>query len=276
MSRGKLLVIGVFAVAIVAFFAAGGQRYFSFENLKAQQAALEGWREAYPWQTALGFFFLYVAFTSLSLPAASLMTILAGAIFGTGVGILIVSFASAIGATIAMLAARFVLRDWVQERFRAQLQGVNRGVEKEGAFYLFTLRLIPAVPYFLINLAMGLTPIRAWTFYWVSQVAMFPATVLYVNAGTQLASLDSLRGILSLAADRRLRAARHLPAAGEESGRLYQGAPRVRALGEAAQVRPQPGGDRRRLGRPGRRLHRGRGARQGHADREAAHGRATA
>ncbi|HWM44519.1 MAG TPA: FAD-dependent oxidoreductase [Burkholderiales bacterium] len=197
MSRGKLLVIGVFAVAIVAFFAAGGPRYFSFENLKAQQAALEGWREAYPWQTALGFFFLYVAFTSLSLPAASLMTILAGAIFGTGVGILIVSFASAIGATIAMLAARFVLRDWVQERFRAQLQGVNRGVEKEGAFYLFTLRLIPAVPYFLINLAMGLAPIRAWTFYWVSQVAMFPATVLYVNAGTQLARLDSLRGILS-------------------------------------------------------------------------------
>jgi pyruvate/2-oxoglutarate dehydrogenase complex dihydrolipoamide dehydrogenase (E3) component/uncharacterized membrane protein YdjX (TVP38/TMEM64 family) len=197
LSRGKLLVIGVFAVAVVAFFAAGGQRYFSFENLKAQQAALEGWREGYPWQTALGFFFLYVAFTSLSLPAASLMTILAGAIFGTGVGILIVSFASAIGATIAMLAARFVLRDWVQARFRAQLQGVNRGVEKEGAFYLFTLRLIPAVPYFLINLAMGLTPIRAWTFYWVSQVAMFPATLLYVNAGTQLARLDSLRGILS-------------------------------------------------------------------------------
>ena len=197
MSRGKLLVLGVFAVAIVVFFAAGGHRYFSFENLKAQQAALEAWREAYPSQAALGFFLLYVAFTSLSLPAASLMTILAGAIFGAGLGILIVSFASAIGATVAMLAARFVLRDWVQERFRAQLQGINRGVEKEGAFYLFTLRLIPAVPYFLINLAMGLTPIRAWTFYWVSQVAMFPATVLYVNAGTQLARLDSLRGILS-------------------------------------------------------------------------------
>ena len=197
MSRGKLLVLGVFALAIVAFFAAGGQRYFSFENLKAQQAALEAWREAYPWQAALGFFLLYVAFTSLSLPAASLMTILAGAIFGAGLGILIVSFASAIGATVAMLAARFVLRDWVQERFRAQLQGINRGVEKEGAFYLFTLRLIPAVPYFLINLAMGLTPIGTWTFYWVSQLAMFPATVLYVNAGTQLARLDSLRGILS-------------------------------------------------------------------------------
>jgi len=197
LSRARLLVVGVFIVAAVVFFAAGGQRYFSFENLKAQQAALEAWREAYPWQSALVFFAVYVAFTSLSLPAASLLTLLAGAIFGLGWGVLIVSFASAIGATFAMLAARFVLRDWVQERFRAQLQGVNRGVEKEGAFYLFTLRLIPAVPYFLINLAMGLTPIRAWTFYWVSQVAMLPATVLYVNAGTQLARLDSLRGILS-------------------------------------------------------------------------------
>jgi len=197
LSRTRLLVAAVLVTALVAFFASGAQRYFSFENLKAQQAALEAWREGYPWQTALGFFLLYVAFTSLSLPAASLMTILAGAIFGTGLGVLIVSFASAIGAVIAMLAARFVLRDWVQERWSAQLRGINRGVEKEGAFYLFTLRLIPAVPYFLINLAMGLTPIRPWTFYWVSQVAMFPATVLYVNAGTQLARLDSLRGVLS-------------------------------------------------------------------------------
>ena len=197
MSRGKLAVVLLFVVALAAFFAAGGPRYFSFENLKSQQAALEAWRAAYPWQTALAFFLIYVAFTSLSLPAASLMTLLAGAIFGLGWGVLIVSFASALGALVAMLAARFVLRDWVQERWRSQLQGINRGVEKEGAFYLFTLRLIPAVPYFLINLAMGLTPIRPWTFYWVSQVAMFPATVLYVYAGTQLARLESLRGILS-------------------------------------------------------------------------------
>ena len=144
-----------------------------------------------------GFFAVYVAFTSLSLPAASLLTLLAGAIFGFGWGVLLVSFASAIGATVAMLAARFVLRDWVQERFGPQLRGINQGIEREGGFYLFTLRLIPAVPYFLINLAMGLTPIRPWTFYWVSQVAMFPATVIYVNAGTQLARLDSLAGILS-------------------------------------------------------------------------------
>jgi pyruvate/2-oxoglutarate dehydrogenase complex dihydrolipoamide dehydrogenase (E3) component/uncharacterized membrane protein YdjX (TVP38/TMEM64 family) len=197
LSRPKLLVVLIFAVALAVFFAAGGHRHFTFENLKAQHSAIEAWREMHPWRTALGFFAIYVAFTSLSLPAASLLTILAGAIFGLGWGVVIVSFASAIGATIAMLASRFVLRDWVQGRFGPQLRGINRGMEREGVFYLFTLRLIPAVPYFLINLAMGLTPIRTWPFYWVSQVAMFPATVLYVNAGTQLARLESLRGILS-------------------------------------------------------------------------------
>ena len=197
MSRARLLVVGLVALAFVVFLAAGGPRYFTFENLKAQQAALESWRALYPWQTMAGFFVLYVAFTSASLPAASLLTILAGAIFGFGWGVLLVSFASAIGATVAMLAARFVLRDWVQARFGAQLRGINQGVEREGGFYLFTLRLIPAVPYFLINLAMGLTPIRPWTYYWVSQLAMFPATLLYVNAGTQLARLESPAGILS-------------------------------------------------------------------------------
>ena len=197
MTRPRLAVALLVVVALLAFFAAGGHRYFTFDNLKAQQAAVEGWRAAHPWRAALAFFTLYVAFTSLSLPAASIMTLLAGAVFGAGIGIVLVSFASALGATVAMLAARFVLRDWVQGRFARQLKPINRGIEKDGAFYLFTLRLIPAVPYFVINLAMGLTPIRAWTFYWVSQVAMLPATALYVNAGTQLARLDSLRGILS-------------------------------------------------------------------------------
>ncbi len=197
MSRARLILAALLAAAFVAFFAAGGHRYFSFDNLKAQQAAFEGWRAAYPWQSAAGFFALYVLFTSLSLPAASLMTLLAGAIFGLGWGVLIVSFASAIGATLAFLASRFVLREWVQARFHAQLRAVNEGVEREGGFYLFTLRLIPAVPYFLINLAMGLTPMRTWTYYWVSQAAMFPATVLYVNAGTQLGQLQSLRQVLS-------------------------------------------------------------------------------
>jgi pyruvate/2-oxoglutarate dehydrogenase complex dihydrolipoamide dehydrogenase (E3) component/uncharacterized membrane protein YdjX (TVP38/TMEM64 family) len=197
VSRTRLAVLALFALALGAFFAAGGQRYFSFDNLKAQQAALEAWRGTHPWQAAAVFFAVYVAFTALSLPAATLLTLLAGAIFGLGWGTLLVSFASAIGATLAMLAARFVLRDWVQGRFGARLQGINQGLQKEGGFYLFTLRLIPAVPFFLINLAMGLTPIRTWTYYWVSQVAMLPATLLYVNAGTQLARLESPRDIIS-------------------------------------------------------------------------------
>jgi len=197
VSRARLFVVAVVVLAFVVFFAAGGPRYFTFENLKAQQAALEEWRALHPAQALAAFFTLYIAFTSASLPGALLLTILAGAIFGFGWGVALVSFASAIGATIAMLGARFVLRDWVQARFGAQLRGINQGVEREGAFYLFTLRLIPAVPYFLINLAMGLTPIRTWTYYWVSQLAMFPATVIYVNAGTQLARLDSPAGILS-------------------------------------------------------------------------------
>jgi len=138
-----------------------------------------------------------VAVTGLSLPGAAIMTLAGGAIFGLLWGTLIVSFASSIGATLAFLASRFVLRDWVQQRFGRQLRPINEGFDKEGGFYLFTLRLVPAFPFFVINLLMGLTPIRAWTFYWVSQAGMLAGTMVYVNAGTQLAGIDSLRGILS-------------------------------------------------------------------------------
>jgi pyruvate/2-oxoglutarate dehydrogenase complex dihydrolipoamide dehydrogenase (E3) component/uncharacterized membrane protein YdjX (TVP38/TMEM64 family) len=197
VSRARLLVAILLLFAVAAFFAAGGQRYFSFDYVKAQQAALQAWYASHPWQTVLGFFVLYVAITGLSLPGAALLTLVAGAIFGLLWATLIVSFASSVGATLALLASRFVLRDWVQARFSRQLQGINRGMEKEGAFYLFTLRLIPAVPFFVINLAMGLTAIRAWTFYWVSQLGMLAGTVVYVNAGTQLGRIESLQGILS-------------------------------------------------------------------------------
>jgi pyruvate/2-oxoglutarate dehydrogenase complex dihydrolipoamide dehydrogenase (E3) component/uncharacterized membrane protein YdjX (TVP38/TMEM64 family) len=197
VSRARLLVVTLLVVAIAAFFVGGGQRYFSFDYVKAQQAVVQGWYAAHPWRTVLGFFALYVAVAGLSLPGATLLTLAAGAVFGLLWGTLIVSFASSAGATLALLASRFVLRDWVQSRFSRQLQGINRGMEKEGAFYLFTLRLIPAVPFFIINLAMGLTPIRARSFYWVSQLGMLPATVVYVNAGTQLGRIESLQGILS-------------------------------------------------------------------------------
>jgi len=197
VSRGRLLVLALVALAVVAFFAAGGARYFTFENVKAQQAAIESWYFAHPWQTALGFFAFYVAVAALSLPGATLLTLVAGAVFGLLRGTLIVSFASSIGATLAFLISRFLLRDWVQRRIGRQLRGVNEGIEKEGAFYLFSLRLIPVIPFFAINLAMGLTPLRARTFYWVSQLGMLAGTLVYVNAGTQLAKIAAPGDILS-------------------------------------------------------------------------------
>ncbi len=197
MKKTKLVVLAGIVIAIVAFFAFGGHRHLSFEQIKSHQEAIQAWYAAHPAATVLGFFAVYIAVTSLSLPGATIMTLAAGAIFGLGWGTLIVSFASSIGATIAFLASRFLLRDWVQGNFGNQLRSVNEGVNREGALYLFTLRLIPVVPFFVINLAMGLTSLRTWTFYWVSQVGMLAGTLVYVNAGTQLAQLQSAGGILS-------------------------------------------------------------------------------
>src|SRR5579859_1412776 len=193
----RLLVLLIIAAALAAFFASGAHRYFTFEQIKAQQAMLQGWYRAHPAQTVAGFFLLYVTVTSLSIPGAAVLTLVAGAIFGLGLGALIVSFGAALGATIAFLLSRFVLRDWVRFRYAAALERIDGGVQKEGALYLFTLRLIPAVPYFLINLLMGLTAMRAWTFYWVSQLGMLPGTLVYSNAGTELAAIDSPSRILS-------------------------------------------------------------------------------
>jgi len=197
MSRSRAAVAALIVVLVALFFAAGGHRYLSFDYLKAQQAAILDYYATHAWQTVLGFFLVYVAVTGLSLPGAALMTLVAGAVFGLLWGTVIVSFASSIGATLAFLASRFVLRDWVRQRFGHALRAVYQGIEREGAFYLFTLRLIPAVPFFVINLALGLTPIRAATFYWVSQVGMLAGTIVYVNAGTQLAAIESPAGILS-------------------------------------------------------------------------------
>ncbi|MBL8380840.1 MAG: FAD-dependent oxidoreductase [Burkholderiales bacterium] len=197
MKVGKLAVLVAIAIAVGAFFALGGQRYLTFEAIKAQQASLAAQYAAHQGATIAAFFAVYVLVTALSLPGAALMTLVAGAIFGLVVGTIVVSFASSVGATLAFLASRFLLRDWVQAKFGARLAGINQGVAKEGGFYLFTLRLIPAVPFFVINLAMGLTPMRTWVFYLVSQIGMLAGTIVYVNAGTQLAAISSLKGILS-------------------------------------------------------------------------------
>jgi uncharacterized membrane protein YdjX (TVP38/TMEM64 family) len=197
MSRARLIVLLLLAALVAAYFVFDLGRYFSLDYFKTQQAAIDAWYGEHPWQTALIYFLIYVAVTGLSLPGAAIMTLAGGAVFGLVWGTLIVSFASSIGATVAFLASRFLFRDAIQRKFGDKLRVVNAGVEKDGAFYLFTLRLVPAFPFFLINLAMGLTPMRAGTFYWVSQLGMFLGTLVYVNAGTQLAKIDSLHGILS-------------------------------------------------------------------------------
>jgi pyruvate/2-oxoglutarate dehydrogenase complex dihydrolipoamide dehydrogenase (E3) component/uncharacterized membrane protein YdjX (TVP38/TMEM64 family) len=193
----RWLIVVVLLGAVVAFFAFGLQHQFSLQALKARQHDLDAFRQAYPVWLAAGFFLVYVAITALSLPAATLLTLGAGAVFGLLEGTVLVSFASSIGATLSFLASRFVFRNTVQRRFGKRLRAINEGIEREGALYLFTLRLVPVIPFFVVNLLMGLTGLKVRTFYWVSQVGMLAATVVFVNAGTQLASLDSVSGILS-------------------------------------------------------------------------------
>ncbi|TAN25064.1 MAG: pyridine nucleotide-disulfide oxidoreductase [Castellaniella sp.] len=192
----SLIVIGLLG-AVIAFFALGLQHQFNLEALKTRQHALEGYRQAHPWLLAAIFFMVYVAFAALSLPAATLLTLAGGALFGLLEGTLLVSFASSLGATSSFLASRYVFRDAVQQRFGKRLRPINEGMQREGALYLFTLRLVPVIPFFVVNLLMGLTTLPTRTFYWVSQVGMLAATLVFVNAGTQLASLDSLSGIVS-------------------------------------------------------------------------------
>jgi len=197
MNTSKAILLLLIAALISAFFAFDLQHYLTLDSLKAQQAGIDQYQQAQPLLTVALYAALYIAVTALSLPGAAILTLAGGAVFGVFWGTLIVSFASSIGATLAFLAARFLLRDWVKAKFSARLQAIDEGIERDGAFYLFTLRLVPVFPFFMINLAMGLTPIKTHTFYWVSQVGMLAGTVVYVNAGTQLAKIDSLSGILS-------------------------------------------------------------------------------
>jgi pyruvate/2-oxoglutarate dehydrogenase complex dihydrolipoamide dehydrogenase (E3) component/uncharacterized membrane protein YdjX (TVP38/TMEM64 family) len=193
--RFVLLLLIFSAVAVFFMFDFG--RFLNLETLKARQEELQAIAQAHPWQSAGVLFTLYTLVTALSFPGAAIMTLAAGAIFGLWWGTLIVSFASSIGATLAFLVARYILRDSVQRRFGDKLTSFNDGIARDGAFYLFTLRLVPVFPFFLINLVMGLTPMRTWTFYWVSQLGMLAGTLVYVNAGTQLAQISSIKGILS-------------------------------------------------------------------------------
>ncbi|MGI1671872.1 MAG: FAD-dependent oxidoreductase [Neptuniibacter sp.] len=193
----KLPLVSFLVLSIAAFFVFDLGQYFSLEFIKQNQASFEQYYSENPVQTVAIYFIIYVQVTALSLPGAAIMTLAGGALFGLSTGVIVISFASTIGATLAFLFSRFLLRDWIQQRFSRQLDSINKGIEKEGAFYLFTLRLVPVFPFFVINLGMGLTPIKTWTFYWVSQLGMLAGTIVYVNAGTQLGKLEGLSGILS-------------------------------------------------------------------------------
>lgn len=193
----KKIVLLLIAAAIVAVFAFDLHSLLTLDSLKGRLEQFREFQAESPFMVAGVFFAAYVAVTAFSIPGAAVMTLAAGALFGLLQGLIIVSFASTIGATLAFIGARYLLRDSVQAKFGNRLKAINEGVEREGAFYLFTLRLVPVFPFFLINLLMGLTSMKAFTFFWVSQLGMLAGTVVYVNAGTELAKIDSLSGILS-------------------------------------------------------------------------------
>ncbi len=193
----KLILLLAAIMLIAVFYHFGLNEYLSLDQIKARQAEFAGSYQANPLPFLAGFFLLYVAVTAVSFPGAAILTLAAGAFFGLVTGTILVSFASTIGATLAFLSSRFVLRDWVTGKFGERLRALDDGLAKDGAFYLFSLRLIPVVPFFLINLLMGLTKIRTWTFYWVSQIGMLAGTLVYVNAGTQLGQISSTKGLLT-------------------------------------------------------------------------------
>ncbi|MFO7765107.1 MAG: FAD-dependent oxidoreductase [Pelovirga sp.] len=193
----KILIVGIIAFFLVMFFFFDLHQILTLAELKARQEAFYQYYLNHRLLTLGGYFVLYVLVTALSLPGAAVMTLAGGALFGFWPALIVVSFASTIGATLAFLVSRFLLRDWVQGKFGSRLQAINDGINKEGGFYLFTLRLVPLFPFFVINLVMGLTPMRTWTYYWVSQIGMLAGTAVYVNAGTQLGQIESLGGILS-------------------------------------------------------------------------------
>ena len=197
MNFSRWTLLAVIVALIAVFFIFDLQQYLTLENLKSQQASIETYRNSHPILAIAVYALIYIAVTGLSLPGAAILTLAGGAIFGLLWGTLIVSFVSSIGATLAFLAARYLFRDAVKARFGDRLDAINKGVGKDGALYLFTLRLVPVFPFFVINLVMGLTTLKTQTFYWVSQIGMLAGTVVYVNAGTQLGKLESLSGILS-------------------------------------------------------------------------------
>ena len=193
----KILIVLTIVLILICVKAFNLQQYLTLDYLRESKEILTQLYDTHGTIILFSYLAIYVLVAALSIPGATIMTLAGGAIFGRVLGTFAVSIASTTGATVACIIARYLLRDWVEKRFGDKLKTLNNGIEKEGAFYLFTLRLVPVFPFFLINLAMGLTKIRILTFFFISMVGMLPGTFVYVNAGTELAKLDSLKGILS-------------------------------------------------------------------------------
>jgi len=193
----KLILLGIVAAAIGAFFYFDLSQWLTLDQLKNQQVALEDYRSSHPVLVASMYVTAYIIIAALSLPGATIMTLTGGAIFGVFWGTLFANISATIGATLAFLIARFVLGDWIQTKFGERIDSINKGIEQDGAFYLFSLRLVPLFPFFIINVVMGLTKLKTLTFFWVSSIGMIAGAAVYANAGTQLAKLDSLSGIAS-------------------------------------------------------------------------------
>ncbi len=193
----RWFVLLVMVACVIGFYAFGLHEHLSFDNVRANLDAIDVQVQGNLLLAAVVFFLLYTAMTALSVPAAWVLSLLAGALFGHVLGVGVALLAATCGATLAFLSSRYVLRDWVQGRFGKYLETLNRGIEQDGAFYLFSLRLVPFIPFFAINLCMGLTPIRTWTYFWVSLAGMLPGCLLYINAGTKLRELQRPSDVLS-------------------------------------------------------------------------------
>lgn len=195
--KNKLIILTMLILGVAAFRYFDLGQYLTLDYLKASQQQFQALYQSNRFLVVAAYMGIYIAVTALSLPGAAVLTLAGGGLFGLAVGTVAVSFASTIGATLACMVSRFLLREWVQNKFGDRLATINAGIEKEGAFYLFSLRLVPIFPFFVINLLMGLTRMRLFTYYWVSQIGMLAGTIVYVNAGKELAKIDSLSGIMS-------------------------------------------------------------------------------
>lgn len=197
MTKSKAFLLTFIVILITAFFIFDLEDYFTLEFLKSKQAVIDAYYRSNPVKTGLIYVFIYIAVTSISLPTSAIMTLTGGAIFGLLWGTMLASIASTSGAVIAFLSSRFVFRDAIQKRFSDKLTSVNKGIEKDGAVYLFTMRLVPIFPYFIINPVMGLTPIRTITFSFITLIGMLPASIVFVNAGTQIARITQPGDVMS-------------------------------------------------------------------------------